>query len=241
MQTSITYKWVGIDFVYLVARKAKVCYYSSITKYIEKKKIIVVGGGGHAKQVIGTLLRLHEYEVVGFLDDKITQKEIFGIPRIGTISPTPPSLETNILALGIGHIGKFNFRKMIITNYKNAGYVFEKVVSPSAIIVPYDVKIDEGAYIGDAAILQPGVKIGKYAIINNCVCINHESTVGENTHIAPGVVVSGNVEIGNNVMIGTNSSIMQGVTIGDECLISMNAAVIKNFKKGETYSIFNSK
>lgn len=208
---------------------------------MEKKQIIVVGGGGHAKQIIGTLKRLPQYEIIGFLDDNETIKNIWGVPNIGKILPVSPSLKTKTLALGLGHVGKFNFRKNIISDYTRAGYVFEKIVSPNAIIVPYDVEIGDGAYIGDAAILEPGVKIGKFAIINNCACINHESTVGENTHIAPGVMISGMVQIGNNVTVGTNSSIMQGVKIDDECIIGMNSNVVKNLNKGEVLSIFNKK
>lgn len=224
---------------YLIVKWLKYCYY----KYYNMRKIqiIVVGGGGHAKQIIGTIKRLPQYEIIGFLDDDETIKNIWGIPNVGRISPVPPSLETNTLALGLGHVGKFNFRKKIIDDYVKAGYLFEKIVSPSAIIVPFDVEINDGAYIGDGAVLEPGVKIGKYAIINNCVCINHESTIGENTHIAPGVMVSGVVQIGNNVMVGTNSSIMQGIKIDDECIISMNSSVIKNLTKGEILSIFNKK
>lgn len=203
----------------------------------EKKKIVVLGGSGHAKQIIDTLRRIGTYDIVGFLDDNTSRETLFGVPRIGPLFPAAKNLPTNLVALGIGHVGKVTTRKKLIREYKEAGYTFETIISPTAIITDHEVTIAEGVYVGDLTVISPGVTIEKYVIINNKSCINHESVIGENTHVAPGVMVSGNVKIGQDCMIGTGSSILQGVKIGNNCLIGMGTAVVKHCQDGTVYSI----
>lgn len=206
-----------------------------------KKQIILLGGGGHAKQILGTLLRLPEYEVVGFLDDDESKIELFGIKRLGSLLPVADTHPTKLIALGIGHVGKTELQRKIVNAYKSAGYVFETIVSPTAIIVPFGVEIGEGSYIGDSAIVQPDAKIGKYSIINNFACVNHECRIGDHVHVAPGAMISGNVTIGHNTMIGTGSSVVQGARIGNDVIIGMGTAIIRDCQDRSVHTAFGSK
>lgn len=207
---------------------------------MEKKKIIVLGGGGHAKVVAGTLLRLPEYEVIGFLDDAVERASLLETRKLGKMFPVPQNLETTLLALGIGHVGKTAFRNKLIKEYEEAGYTFETVVAPSAII-NHGVTLGKGVFISDMVTLHPEVIIDDYAIISNSTCINHECRIGRNTHICPGVMISGNVVIGSDSLLGTGSSAIHGITIGNECIISAGHTVIKNLKDKEHVSLFKFK
>lgn len=202
-----------------------------------KKKIIIVGGGGHAKVIAGTLLRMPEYEIIGFLDDSTERVSLLGKPKLGKIFPIPQYLESNILVLGIGHVGKTSFRNRLIAEYEEANYVFETIVAPSSVIT-HGVTLGKGVFISDMVTLQPEVVIGDYAIISNSVCVNHECAIGRNTHICPGVMISGNVTVGNNVLLGTGSALIHGITVGNDCIVPAGCTVIKNLKDKESVSLF---
>lgn len=207
---------------------------------MEKKKIIVLGGGGHAKVVAGALLRMPDYEIVGFLDDAAERVSLLGTKKLGGIFPVPTNLETNLLAIGIGHVGKTAFRNKLIKEYEEAGYTFETIVAPSAVIT-HGVTLGKGVFISDMVTLQPEVTIEDYAIISNSSCINHECRVGRNTHICPGVMISGNVTIGSDTLLGTGSSVIHGVTIGNDCIVPAGHTVIKNLQDKEHLSLFKFK
>jgi sugar O-acyltransferase (sialic acid O-acetyltransferase NeuD family) len=202
---------------------------------MSKKQIIVVGGGGHAKQVLCTLLRMPEYEVIGFLDDNTSKTELFGIPRIGPLFRVTDELPSRLLALGIGHVGRVDFQKRVVQEYTAAGYSFETIISPTAVVVPYGVSIGEGTYIADNAIIEPDARIGNYSIINNAACINHDSVIGNHVHVAPGSIVSGNVTVGHEVLLGTGSAVIQGMTIADGSIVGAGAAVVSNLTEAGIY------
>lgn len=204
---------------------------------MEKKKIIIVGGGGHAKVVAGALLRLPEYEIIGFLDDSDGRTSLLGTPKLGKIFPAPTNLETTLLALGVGHVGKTDIRNKIIDSFEQAGYQFETVVAPTATIT-HGVTLGKGVFLSDYVTLQPEVTIGDYAIISNSSCVNHECSIGRNTHICPGVMISGNVSIGSDSLIGTGSSLIHGISVGNNCIVPAGSTVIKNMQDGEHVSMF---
>ncbi len=205
---------------------------------MDKKQIIVVGGGGHAKCVAAVLLRLPQYEVIGFLDDSKDQTSLLGMPKLGRINPVEKNLTTKYLALGVGHVGKTEVRNAIIGSYEKAGYSFETIIAPT-VLSNFVAHIGKGVYIADGVILQPDVVINDYAIISNIACINHDCRVGRNTHICPGVMISGNVTIGEDSLLGTGSSVVHGVSIGSNCIVAAGQTVIKNLHDNENLSAFN--
>lgn len=199
-----------------------------------KKKIIILGGGGHAKVLVGTILRLPDYEIIGFLDDDEQKTELLGIQRVGSLFPAQKELETKLLVLGLGHIGNSTVRKKVIAAYENAGYTFETVIAPSAIISS-GAYIGKGVFIADGVVVQPDVKIGDYAIINTQASIDHDCVIGDNVHVAPGTTLSGAVTVGDNTLLGTGSSVMQEIEITNDCIIGAGAVVTKNCIESGTY------
>ena len=199
------------------------------------KNIIVLGGGGHAKVVTSVLQRDPKYNILGFLDDDQSKKEMLGTKRLGSLLPVSDALEKSFFAIGIGHLGNTKHREKIIEEYKQKGHIMEKVIAPTAII-NHEVTLGDGVVILDVVILQPSVIIGDYSIINTKVSVDHDCHINNHVHIAPGATLSGNVMVGNRVLIGTGASIIQGVTIEDDCIIGAGSVIIHNCdKKGGVY------
>jgi UDP-perosamine 4-acetyltransferase len=193
----------------------------------EKKNIIILGGGGHAKVVTGSALRHPGYNVSGFLDDNTQKEKLLDTPRLGNLLPPNQDLPPSLFAVGIGHVGQTKKRKEIIDAYEQAGHMMETVIAPSAL-VNQEVTLGKGVFVADGVIIQPGVTIGDYAIINTRSSIDHDCIIGKETHIAPGSVLSGNVTVGERVLIGTGAKVIQGMTIADDCIIGAGAVVVHN-------------
>lgn len=201
-----------------------------------KKKVIMLGGGGFAKEMAGVILRLDNYELIGFLDDNDKISNLLGKPYLGKIFPVPENTETKSVVLGIGHVGRTVVREKIIDAYEKAGFHFETIIAPTAVIAPM-ATIGKGVCVADGAVIEPATKVGDYAIINSMVFLGHDSTVGRNTHLCPGAMIAGNVKIGSYCLFGIGSASIHGITVGDHCLIPAGLTVYKNLKDNEHVSI----
>lgn len=200
-----------------------------------RKNIIILGGGGHAKVIASVLQKDPNYAVLGFLDDDISKTNLLSLPKLGAISPIDKNLNTSLLVIGIGHIGKTVFREELVETYERNNFLIEGITARSAILNA-DVTVGKGTVIFDGVIVQPGVTIGDYSIINTKASIDHDCQIGNHTHIAPGVTMSGNVKVGNRVLIGTGASVIQGITIADDCIIGAGAVVTNDCtEKGGVY------
>lgn len=189
------------------------------------QKIIVVGGGGHAKVLLSVLLRLPQYEVIGFIDDNEAITDLLGFPRLGGITKVNTSLETKTLALGLGHVGNLSFYKRVIELYTSLGFSFATIIAPTAFVSPF-ATIGKGVAIADGVIIQPGAVLNDYVIINTNASVDHDTVIGSYTHVAPGCAISGAVHIGSECLLGTGSAVIQGITITDGCVIGAGASVV---------------
>jgi len=200
------------------------------------KDVLIIGGGGHAK-VLASLLKKHsEWNPIGYteLDDKGT---LLGLPYIGN-----DEIITSLIAeknlkygvIGIGQIKNIDLRKRIIQSIEAMGLILPPIISERAIINE-DVQIGHGTVIMDGVILQPGVRIGRYSIVNTGATIDHDCEIADFVHIAPGVNLSGDVVVGNNVLIGTGAKVIQGIRIVDDVIIAAGSAVSGYIVRPGTY------
>lgn len=191
------------------------------------KSIILIGAGGHAK-VLLEVLRLCQKDVIGIIDVNLEKgSNHFGLNVIGNdeeiknFSPGDVSLVN-----GLGSLPKQTARWKIAEEYNKKGFIFEKVIHPTAIIAN-DTHLEEGVQIMAGSILQPGISIGAHSIINTHASIDHDCNIGQNVHIAPGVTLSGHVKIGNNSHVGTGANIIQSINLPAHTIIRAGETVYK--------------
>jgi len=195
--------------------------------------VIVIGAGGHAKVAIEAL-KLQGKVVLGIVDADPTQidHEILGIPVIGNDENVFRRDPTTVLLVnGMGSVGPTERRRAIYQRFRDAGFRFEVVVHPSAVIAS-DVVLEEGAQVMAGAVIQPGSRIGINSIVNTGVSVDHDCEIGDHAHLAPGVVLSGSVQVGEGAHVGTGASVIQGVRIGGNSVVGAGALVIRNVPDG---------
>lgn len=187
-----------------------------------KEKIVVIGGGGHAKVLISILKKIDKYNIVGY-SDIIDKGLILNVPYVGTddiLKNLYKLKKVRLAAVGIGQIKNIELRKAVIEKISTIGFQFPSIISPNSIINE-DVKIGRGTVIMDGVILQLGVEIGEYSIINTRTSIDHDCIIGDFVHVAPGCTICGEVKVGNETFLGTGTE----VTISGGKFIKANTFV----------------
>ncbi len=192
------------------------------------EKIAIIGGGGHAKVVASIILKLSEYEIIGYTDTK-DMGELLGVPYLGTddsfISKYRDKIE--FATLGVGQIESSEIRKSIVKKYEESNFKFPAIVSPTAI-VNRNVQIGNGTVIMDGVVINVDAVIGSYSIINTNSTVEHDCNIWNYVHIAPGVTLGGGVTIQDNSLIGTGSNIIQGINVTSNVIIGAGSTVYKD-------------
>jgi sugar O-acyltransferase (sialic acid O-acetyltransferase NeuD family) len=203
---------------------------------MNRKQIVLIGGGGHAKVITQLLLRLPQYEMIGYVAPK-DLGPLLGYPFLGTDEGVPglvkkyPGLSA---VLAFGKVKAKSNRMDVYRAAKKQGLVFPALCAKSAIVAQ-DCSIGEGTVVMEGAVVQPGTKLGLLSIINTRACIDHDCVIGDEVHVAPGAVLSGGVSVGTGSLIGTGAAIIENIKIGKNCSIGAGAAVVADCEDNGTY------
>ena len=204
-----------------------------VTESAASLPVIVIGGGGHARVLVEALLRQGR-NVTGFTDPQPAAPEISGVRHLGDdevlAAYAPHSVR---LVNGVGSVGGGARRQRLYEKYSAAGFIFDAVIHPSAIVAS-GVEIAPGAQIMAGVVLQPGVRIGVDSIVNTRASVDHDCDVGRHVHIAPGATLSGGIRIGEGAFVGAGAVIIQGLNIGEWSTIGAGAVVLRDIPPGMT-------
>lgn len=193
----------------------------------EAKDIILIGGGGHAKVIIDVIRSTNQYNIIGICDRYTGELE--GIPILGRDEILPKLYDQGIknAFICVGALGNPQIRWNLYKYLKDIGYSLPVLIHRTAYVAS-SATIEEGTCIMPGVIINPGVQVGKMAIINTASIIEHDCKVGDNTHISPGACLCGNVRVGANTHVGAKSVINQGMSIGNDVMIGSGSVVINN-------------
>lgn len=196
------------------------------------KQCIILGAGGHAKVVADTIIRQGIYKLVGFIDNKATNKRIIDeYYVIGDDSFLPQLFTDGVsnIAIGIGFIKPNSFRKQLFIKLSGIGFNLPPIIDDSATVSKY-VSVKRGVYIGKKCVVNPNVLIKEGAIINSASIIEHDSVINEYSHVSVSAVICGGCNIGSNTFIGANATVIQGINIAPNCLIGAGAIITKDIE-----------
>ncbi len=199
-----------------------------------ERQIVLLGAGGHARVVADAWRAAGGQPIVG-----IVMPEGVALPG----APIPHSwVKTDsaflaedpahyLLLNGIGLVPGRRTRLMIAERYRAAGFDFEAVVHPAAVIAR-DCRIADGAQVMAGAVLQTGTIVAQDAIINTGARVDHDCVIGSGAHIAPGAILCGNVKIGRAAFVGAGAVVLPGVRVGDGALVPAGLVLQKDLADG---------
>lgn len=118
-------------------------------------------------------------------------------------------------------IGNNEVRKKLYKKGKQIGYSFPNIVCDTAYISSF-AKVGEGCVFLNNVVVQNGAQVGNATILNPGVDVHHDSVVGDFCCIYSNSVIRTYAKVGNCVKVGSN------VTIKNE------TSVCKDVDDGET-------
>lgn len=199
------------------------------------KSVLVLGSGGHAAVVVDMLRQLN-YDIVGLVaqDQPVALPVFDGLIWYSSDNDVLSfDKDTILLINAIGSLPGQNTRFKIYDKFKELGYHFATLVSPSAIVSDYAL-LFEGVQVMPGAIVNVNARIGENSIINSGAIVEHDCVIGCHNHIAPGAVLSGGVVTNEYVHIGTGAKVVQSIHIGEHTIIGAGATVNKHLDSKKT-------
>lgn len=193
---------------------------------------VVIGAGGHGKVILEALLEAG-IEVIAVVDSDAERHgtTLLDVPVVGGDQELQRWRPQDILlANGIGSTGQ-RHRRHLFERMKAAQYRFATIIHPSAVI-GREAMIAEGGQVMAGAVLQPGVLLGRNAIVNTGARIDHDCVIGDHCHVAPGAVLCGGVRVDLDAHVGAGAVVIQNMVIGEGALVAAGAVVVRPVSAG---------
>jgi sugar O-acyltransferase (sialic acid O-acetyltransferase NeuD family) len=169
------------------------------------------------------------HTIVGIVDDdnRLSGKQIFGIPVLGTriVLSRLMVQGVKLAANGVGGSIDIAVRVRIFEFLEHLGFSFPALIHPHATVEPSanvcdGAQVFANAYIGSEALIHPS------CMVNTNAVISHDCEIGMYTHIAPGALLAGHVHVGEKTLIGMGVTTTIGVTIGSGVRIGNGVNVL---------------
>jgi sugar O-acyltransferase (sialic acid O-acetyltransferase NeuD family) len=191
---------------------------------------IVVFGAGEIAQVAHRYIDADSsHRIVGFTVDAAyrTAESFGGLPLVAW-----EELESRFPPEQVQLLGPLSYRSLNelrrdrYLDAKRRGYAFASFVHPASHV--YADEIGENAFILEANVIQPGVRIGRCAMIWSGNHIGHHAVIEDYCFLASQVGIGSNVRIGERTFVGGCVAVHPGVTVGAGCLLALGANVRKD-------------
>ncbi len=163
--------------------------------------IIILGDGAHAKVV----------------------QSVFGAPlAIHCWDSTDISVDDE-LCFGMAHPQ----HKRQLVEMHGSSHKFASAIHRRSFIDDTVLWKAPGVQVMAGAILQYGVFLGRYTLVNTGAQIDHDCVIGDYCHIGPGAILCGNVTLGDDCVIGAGTVVVQGVSLDAGTKISAGSLVVR--------------
>lgn len=184
------------------------------------KKIIVIGAGGHGR-VISDIIRAAGDDMLGFLDDDRSKKDI-----IGDVADYYKFPDVEFI-IGIGDT-------KIREKLAELPVKWYKAIHPSAV-VSQSANIGEGTVVMPNVVINNGAIVGKHCIINTSSVIEHDNLISDFVHISVGTKLGGMVSVDRGTWVGIGAIVSNNVNICGNCMIGAGSVVVHNITKEGVY------
>lgn len=192
------------------------------------KKLVIIGASGHGK-VIADLALKSGYQILGFLDDDDSIKEICGFPVLGNTEKIYEYEEGCEFVIAIGNNG---IRQRIAEKYK---VCWATLIHPTAVL-GMNSHIGQGTVVMANAVINPCARIGKHCIINTGAVVEHDNELNDYVHVSPNAAIAGTVHIGKRTHIGVGTCVKNNLCIAEDVIIGAGAIVVKDITEAGVYT-----
>lgn len=203
------------------------------------RALVIVGAGGQGREALDTVEALNAvgpapvWRFLGFLADDDRTADLLAARGAAVIGPVSRlgdgSLEPD--AEVVVAIGDPAVRRRVAEEAAAAGRRAATLVHPSAQVGSQAV-LEEGAYVGPAAVLTTNVRVGRHVIVNIAATLSHDVVVGDYATVGPGSHLAGNVRVGDGADLGIGVVARPGSSVGADAVVGAGAVVIGDLPAG---------
>ena len=193
-------------------------------------RLYIIGAGGMArecKDLLETLGRADELKA--FVEEPAerppgTASNDLHVVGVRDLPKPAPDVR---LTCAIGSLR----RKRLLDQLEHAGYQFETLVDPRAVVRPSAI-IGAGSVVMAGAIVSDRVTIGRHSILNFQCSVSHDVTIGDYCTLCPGVHVGGWAKVGAQTWLGIGAVLKDRVSVGAGSYVGAGACVVEDIGDG---------
>lgn len=205
-----------------------------------RRKLVIFGGNGAGMIAASIAERFYNYEVLGFLNDKLEEGTLVGKyakkPALGPIARykeylAQPDVDFFFAIFGMSDPAK---TRELLASLQIPEDRFPTFIHPSAEIPEGYCRIGYGSLICAQVALSTDVTLDAHVCLMAGSFVGHDTSVGSFTHFATNAVAGASNNIGSGVHMGSNATTREFVDIGDCSMIGAGSVVLKSV---EPYSV----
>lgn len=194
---------------------------------MSQRSVVVIGAGDFGRTALETIRAMNktgaEFEIVGFLDDKLGKPSIQGIPVLGDISWAEKPRDVSYV-LGVAHPES---KRTILQRLEPFKLPYLSLVHPTAVVLD-SVRLGMGVLVNAGAVVVHDTVLGDFVSVNLNATIGHDCVLGEFATVAPGANIAGRVRVGAGALIGLNATVLENSSIGQWSTVGAGAVVTKD-------------
>lgn len=191
-----------------------------------KLKLLVIGAGGHGRSVAEAAELTGIFEIVGFLDDGITEGEhVLGYPVLGPATATSRLLGRFNQA--IVAIGNNRARETLTHHLDEAGVELATVIHPKAF-VSSRASLGEGCVVMPGAVLGTEAWLGKGVIVNCGAVVDHHARVEDFAHLGVNACMAGGAFLGRGAWMQAGAALGYGVAVAPAAILRPGESMEKS-------------
>jgi sugar O-acyltransferase (sialic acid O-acetyltransferase NeuD family) len=188
-----------------------------------KIRLLVVGAGGHGRSVTEAAELSAQFQVVGFLDDSLSNGEIvLGVPVLGSLASMANHIGT--AAQAIVAIGNNVVRERLMQQLIELGFELATVVHPQAIVSPSAV-LGAGSAVMAGAVVGTEARLGMGSIVNCGAVVDHHAIVEDFGHLGVNTSMAGGTFLGRGAWMQAGAALGYGVKIPSGLTLSPGEAI----------------
>ena len=131
-------------------------------------------------------------------------------------------------------VGAMAERIMLIENLGIPSDRWANVIHPSASIAE-GVLLGHGNFIGQNAVLQPGVTLGDHCTVRAGANLGHDSVLDSFCYVGPNATLCGRAGMKLGAHLGPNAVVTDGIQMGRLSILAAGSMLARDSEEGGTY------
>lgn len=196
-----------------------------------RKGLFIFGISTTARAVYSFVKIYNLYEIKGFVvDSEYKTSETFcdlpviGFEEGGGIDGFDYANDLLFIAIQWNKVNED--RKKAFLRFRQLGFPFANVISPTAII--HGELRGENCWISDLAVIDTNSVIGSNVFVKTKAFVGNDCIIEDHCFIGASSFIAGNCHVGKQTFVGIRATLFDFVEVGEKCIIGACTTIKRN-------------